>query len=118
MKKQTLIENINIGLRNEKTVQDHPPRNKIVVKQHIISMFPYSAEKKEANAIALYSTLYPATSSASASGKSNGVLFVSANALIKNTTNSGRSGKINHTLRCAYTMSYQENPPLIIDTHR
>ena len=60
----------------------HPPKKKIVDKQLIIIILPYSAKKNKANAIALYSTLYPATNSASASGRSKGVLFVSANALI------------------------------------
>jgi hypothetical protein len=49
-------------------------------------MLPYSAKKKRAKAIEEYSTLYPATSSASASGKSNGDLFVSANDVIINKT--------------------------------
>ena len=42
----------------------------------------YSAKKKSAKLIAEYSTLYPETSSASASGKSNGGRLVSANAEI------------------------------------
>jgi hypothetical protein len=42
-----------------------------------------------------YSTLYPATNSASASGKSNGARFVSANAAIKKINHKGNNGKIN-----------------------
>ena len=41
-------------------------------------MLPYSPKKKSPNDNEEYSTLYPATNSASASGKSNGALFVSA----------------------------------------
>jgi hypothetical protein len=47
-------------------------------------MLPYSERKKRANAIEEYSTLYPATNSASASGKSKGDLFVSARDVIIN----------------------------------
>lgn len=42
----------------------------------------------------------PATSSDSASGRSNGVRFVSANADRKKIKNSGNNGTINHTLCC------------------
>ena len=41
-------------------------------------MFVYSARKKSANFIDEYSVWYPATSSVSASGMSNGRRFVSA----------------------------------------
>lgn len=51
---------------------------------HIIIILLYSPRKKRAKAIPEYSTLYPATSSASASGKSKGARFVSAKADIKN----------------------------------
>ena len=54
-------------------------------------MFAYSPRKNSAKDIDEYSTLYPATSSASASGKSNGSLFVSASTDIKNTTDIARS---------------------------
>jgi hypothetical protein len=43
----------------------------------------YSAKKKKANRIDEYSKLYPATNSASASGRSNGALLVSASKTIK-----------------------------------
>jgi len=46
-------------------------------------MLLYSAKKNIAKAIDEYSTLYPATISASASGKSNGALLVSAKTEIK-----------------------------------
>ena len=41
-------------------------------------MLMYSARKKSANFMAEYSVWYPATSSVSASGRSNGRRFVSA----------------------------------------
>jgi len=61
-----------------------PPQKRITFKLHIISIFPYSPKEKRAKVIAEYSTLYPETSSASASGRSNGCLFVSAKEQIKN----------------------------------
>jgi hypothetical protein len=61
-------------------------------------MLLYSAKKNKANAVELYSTLKPATNSASASGKSKGVLLVSAKIEIKKTTHSGSKGKQNQVL--------------------
>ena len=59
-------------------------------------MLAYSPKKNAAKAIAEYSTLYPATSSASASGKSKGARFVSAKIEIKNIIDTGNKGKKNH----------------------
>ena len=44
----------------------------------IIIILLYSAKKNKTKPTAEYSTLYPETNSASASGKSKGCLFVSA----------------------------------------
>jgi hypothetical protein len=55
----------------------------------MINIFEYSPKKNKANVIAEYSIKYPATSSASASAKSKGALFVSANAEKKNNRNCG-----------------------------
>jgi hypothetical protein len=55
-----------------------PPKNKRLVTVAIIIILLYSLIKKRANPILAYSTLYPATNSASASGKSNGARFYSA----------------------------------------
>jgi len=60
-----------------------PPKNKMVVNELINNIFAYSPKENSANPIAEYSTLYPETSSASASGKSKGCRFVSAKAEIK-----------------------------------
>ena len=60
-------------------IGNQPPKNNIDEKALIKSIFAYSPKKKRANVIAEYSTLYPETSSASASGKSKGCLLVSAN---------------------------------------
>ena len=58
----------------------------------------YSARKNSANPIAEYSTLYPDTSSASASGRSNGCRFVSARVVTKKIIRIGSSGPISHRL--------------------
>jgi len=59
-------------------------------------MLLYSARKNIAKIMDEYSVLYPATSSASASVKSKGVRFVSANIEIKKIIAQGNNGKINH----------------------
>jgi len=64
-----------------------PPKNNVIIKYIMNNIEEYSARKKQANPIDEYSTLYPETSSASASGKSKGCLFVSANAQMKKITN-------------------------------
>jgi len=57
------------------------------------SILLYSAKKKRAKGVELYSTLKPATNSASASGKSKGVRFVSAKIDIKKIITKGKKGK-------------------------
>jgi len=72
---------------------NQPPKKHIAIITDNHSILLYSAKKNNAKVIAEYSTLKPATSSASASGKSNGALFVSANKEMKNTTQVGNKGK-------------------------
>ncbi len=69
-----------------------PPKNKAVAKLHIKIIFEYSPKKNNANPIAEYSTLLPATNSASASCKSNGALLVSAKIDIQNIIKAGNKG--------------------------
>ena len=91
---------------------DHPPINNNAFSVDIIIIFPYSARKNIAKIIEEYSTLYPATNSASASGKSKGVLFVSAIMEIKKIIEIGKSGKINQTVRlCIITISVKFKEP-------
>lgn len=66
-------------------------------------MLLYSARKKRAKPIAEYSTLYPETSSASASGRSKGWRFVSASVVMKNTMRTGKRGNISHRFFCVST---------------
>lgn len=73
-----------------------PAKNRITNKLDINKIFVYSPKKNAAKVIAEYSTLYPATSSASASGKSKGARLVSANIEIKKINANGNNGKKNH----------------------
>jgi hypothetical protein len=72
-----------------------PPRNKIENNVDIKIILPYSAKKNNAKTIDEYSKLNPATNSASASGKSNGALFVSAKIETRNGILRGNSEKRN-----------------------
>ena len=83
---------------NKSTTGNQPPRNKTETKLLINNMLAYSPKKNKAKVIAEYSTLYPETNSASASGKSKGCRFVSASIEIQNIINIGSNGNINHTL--------------------
>jgi len=76
----------------------HPPKKARAEKVDIKIILQYSAKKNIAKIIAEYSTLYPATNSASASGKSKGALFVSANAEIKKIMKIGKRGQTNQTV--------------------
>jgi hypothetical protein len=83
----------------------HPPKKRIMPIVAIKSIEEYSPKKNNAKSIPEYSTLYPATNSASASGKSNGARFVSANIEIKNIIAQGSNGKQNQTvLSCVFTI--------------
>jgi hypothetical protein len=91
---------------------DQPPRNNRALSVDIMIMFPYSARKNIAKIIEEYSTLYPATSSASASGRSKGVRLVSAIKEIKKTIEIGRRGRMNQVVRlCIITISVKFKDP-------
>src|SRR6478735_2437957 len=69
-----------------------PPRNRIAAIAHIVVIATYSPSMNSRYGVEPYSTMKPATSSDSASTRSNGGRLVSARAEIKNTTNIGNSG--------------------------
>jgi len=89
-------QNTEFGINQ--TGDNHPPKNKIAVIVDNHNIFEYSAKKNIANVIDEYSTLYPATISASASGRSNGARFVSASTEIKNIIKTGNNGIKNQEL--------------------
>src|SRR4029453_7584350 len=72
-----------------------PPRNRIVAIAHMVAMATYSPRKNSRNGVEEYSTAKPATSSDSASTRSNGARLVSASAEMKKMTNIGNSGNQN-----------------------
>ena len=73
---------------------NHPPKKRHTVKLDINKIEEYSAKKNKTKPTAEYSTLYPETSSDSASGKSKGTRFVSAKIDMKNNIKDGNSGII------------------------
>src|SRR5664280_2026035 len=73
-----------------------PPRNRIVAIAHIVVIATYSPSMNSKYGVEPYSTMKPATSSDSASTRSNGGRLVSASAEMKNTTNIGNSGSQYH----------------------
>lgn len=81
--------------KREKKGADHPPKKTKTINVETKIIFAYSAKKNKAKLIAEYSTLYPETNSASASGKSKGALLVSAKAEIKNKIKDPKCGIIN-----------------------
>src|SRR3954469_3981935 len=69
-----------------------PPKNRIVPIAHMVAMATYSPSMNIMYGDEPYSTMKPATSSDSASTRSNGGRLVSASAETKNTPNIGNSG--------------------------
>src|SRR3954467_13540997 len=74
-----------------------PPRNSTAVMAHITWIAMYSPSWNSRYGADEYSTMKPATSSDSASGRSKGGRFVSASAEMKNTMNIGNSGSQNQS---------------------
>src|SRR5207302_2925602 len=93
-----------------------PPRNRIVAMAHMVAMAMYSPRKNKRNGVEEYSTAKPATSSDSASTRSNGGRLVSASAETKKTTNIGNSGSQNQfsmpqSPSCARTIAVRLSEP-------
>src|SRR5437588_5147337 len=93
-----------------------PPMNRIVVIAHMVAIATYSPSMNIMYGVEPYSTMKPATSSDSASTRSNGGRLVSASAEMKNTTNIGNSGSqyqlnIPHLPSCASTMADRLSDP-------
>src|SRR4051812_12807520 len=91
-----------------------PPRNRIVAIAHMVAIAMYSPRKNSRNGVDEYSTAKPATSSDSASTRSNGGRLVSASAETKKITNIGNSGsqyQLNMLPYCLSTMSARLSDP-------
>src|ERR1700689_3420886 len=70
---------------------NQPPRNRIVHMVHMVVTATYSPSMNSMYGVEPYSTMKPATSSDSASTRSNGGRLVSASAEMKKTMNIGNS---------------------------
>src|SRR5579863_6332016 len=93
-----------------------PPRNRIVHIAHMVQTATYSPSMNIMYGVEPYSTMKPATSSDSASTRSNGGRLVSANAETKKTTSIGNSGSqyqrnSPHGWFCASTMADRLREP-------
>src|SRR5947209_7697745 len=93
-----------------------PPMNRIVVIAHMVAIATYSPSMNIMYGVEPYSTMNPATSSDSASTRSNGGRLVSANAEMKKIMNIGNSGSQYQPSRpnrvfCASTMSVMRSEP-------
>src|SRR5690242_20067596 len=93
-----------------------PPRKRMVAITHMVAIATYSPRKNSRNGVEEYSTAKPATSSDSASTRSNGGRLVSASEDTKNTTNIGNSGSQNqpnrpNPLSCASTIMERLSEP-------
>src|SRR6266436_1019454 len=94
----------------------HPPRNRMVVMAHMVAIATYSPSMNIMYGVEPYSTMKPATSSDSASTRSNGGRLVSASAEMKKMMNIGNSHSQYHPNRpheefCASTMSVMRSEP-------
>src|ERR1700761_2585033 len=95
-----------------------PPRNRMVAIAHMVQTATYSPSMNIMYGVEPYSTMKPATSSDSASTRSNGGRLVSASAETKKMMNIGNSGSQYqpsrpHRLSCAATMSVRLSEPTI-----
>jgi len=96
-------------IAKNRTLSEEPIIRRII-RVEATSMLLYSPRKNRANAVDEYSTLYPATSSASASGRSKGARFVSANIEITKIINSTIFIQINcNPYFCINTKSFIRN---------
>src|SRR5688572_17137796 len=81
----------NQGIQSTFSGGSQPPQKINAFSAHINMVLAYSPSQKSAKAIDEYSVWWPATSSLSASTRSNGVRKVSAIDEMKNTTAIGNS---------------------------
>src|SRR3954463_9145900 len=88
-----------------------PPRNSVVARAETVVTLMYSARKNIANLIDAYSVWKPATSSVSASGRSNGARLVSPTIEIMYMRKDGISGSAYQRCDCAATISLVDSDP-------
>src|SRR5580698_2947168 len=106
-RKQAFSRNqIGPGMNESPYTGSQPPRNSTVISAQSIMTLMYSPRKNSRNGVDEYSTMKPATSSDSASSRSNGGRCVSASDEMKKITNIGNSiVNANQQCSCACTMA-------------
>ena len=93
-----------------------PPRNIAAAIPETTTISMYSTSRKEPKRIPPYSVMKPWTSSASASGRSNGVRLVSAKPATMKIRKPTSCGMMNQISSWAWTMSTSESEPAIMIT--
>src|SRR5678816_3250185 len=86
----------------------HPPKKSVAISALAVIMLQYSEIGNSENFIALYSVWYPAMSSDSASGRSNGSRFVSARPEMRKTKNEKKSGRTYQVPACCDAMMLEK----------
>ena len=115
MKLQTkkAVLSVNQTMGGRKAGPSQPPKNSVTImaEERITPM--YSPTMMRPNFIDEYSVWNPAASSCSASGRSNGRRWVSANPAMKKTMKPSTWGKTNHIPSSwAFTISLKLKEPL------
>src|SRR6476620_7710115 len=94
-----------------------PPRKSVIASAESVIRFTYSAIWNRPQRIPEYSVWYPATSSCSASGRSNGARLVSATPLITKTRKPTAWGTTYQSeLAWLSTMLTSESEPAVMTT--
>src|ERR1700722_11499104 len=96
--------------------ESQPPMNRIVHIAHMVPIATYSPSMNSMYGVEPYSTMKPATSSDSASTRSNGGRLVSASAEMKKMMNIGKSDSqyqpsAPHFVSCAATIADRFSEP-------
>src|SRR3954451_25337063 len=119
MKKQTTRNILNVtqsGPSASGPGPCQPPRKSAAARPENTMMCMYSAMKNAPKRMPPYSVLYPATSSESASGRSNGIRAVSAMPAMTKITKPTNCGTTYQMWSCLLTMSTSESEPAVIAT--
>src|SRR5690349_10397515 len=120
MKKNSSTASLAKNQRNLSESGNHgpfqPPRNNATAIEQSVMMLAYSPRKNSPNFMLEYAVWNPATSSDSASGRSNGVRLVSASAVTMKIRNASGWNSTNQPCSCARTISTIDSEPAISST--
>ena len=110
----SIFASIQIGSRKLGPGPIQPPRNIAAAIPETTRISMYSTSRKEPKRMPPYSVMKPWTSSASASGMSNGVRLVSAKPASMKIRKPTNWGTMNHIPPCEWTIETSESEPLIM----